>query len=95
MFRDWWSNKLFEDEIVISVDSVQAGTSGEFDSSETRSSTFGDLREIIVTLESEFVVFQNVRNMVNRYTCKCNGNILVNFVNVNRKDTDSRDWETS
>lgn len=95
MFGDWWNNKLFEDEIVVSVDSVQAGTSGEFDSSETHSSTFGDLWEIVVTAESEFLAFRKVRNMVNGYTCKCNGKFSLIFLTLIRKVQISRDWETS
>lgn len=95
MFGDWWSNKLFEDEIVVSVDSIQAETSGEFDSSETHSSTFGDLWEIVVTAESEFLVFRNVRDMVNRYTCKCNGKFSLTLLTLIRKVQISRDLETS
>lgn len=95
MFGDWWSNKLFEDKIVVSVDGVQAGTSGEFDSSETTSSTFGDLWEIIVTAEGEFLAFRKVRNMVNRYTCKCNGKFSLTFLTLIRKVQISWDWETS
>lgn len=41
--------------------------------------------EIIVTPESEFLVFRNVRNMVNRYTCKWNGKFSLTLLTLIRK----------